>query len=522
MSEAPAIAVPAEAGARTAEADEGWRRTSPASILATGGMGVLQSLLPMAAVLVGSGMRNWGIAIAGLVMAGIVALNFLVAALAWWRTQYRIGSSDVRVEKGFVSRQARSVPFERIQDVSLEEKLLPRLLGLVEVRFETGAGGGEELKLAFVSRSEGEALRQAVRARLEGGGALEQDVAADDVAHLATAAAPLFAMGPRRLLIFGLFEFSLVVFAVLGGAAQQFEFLLPFDPWDVEGWQARFAGSNAAIIAWLGGIGWAAQLVGVLLALAVLALIGLATGIARTLAREWGFRLERTSKGFRRRRGLFTRTDVVMPVHRVQALKLTTGMLRRIWGWHGLSFISLAGDAGSANHSVAPFARLPELAPIAREAGFALPGEATQWRRPSRRFRTDWAIVSAVIPLTIALLLALFGAPLQAGAAVLVAIVLSGRQLLLRRFERYRVEPDQILARTGALAPRTIVAVRAKLHSVELERNPLARLRNYASLRFGLAGGRLRIDGVPLAEAQAIRAAVLSSIAEVDFSALPR
>ena len=32
--------------------------------------------------------------------------------------------------------------------------------------------------------------------------------------------------------MFGLFEFSLVIFAVLLGAAQQFEFLLPFEVWD--------------------------------------------------------------------------------------------------------------------------------------------------------------------------------------------------------------------------------------------------------------------------------------------------
>jgi len=45
--------------------------------------------------------------------------------------------------------------------------------------------------------------------------------------------------------------------------------------------------------------------------------VGMLSGIVRTFLRDWDFRLERTSKGFRRRRGMFTRTDVVMPVHRV-------------------------------------------------------------------------------------------------------------------------------------------------------------------------------------------------------------
>src|SRR5690606_33761730 len=135
----------------------------------------------------------------------------------------------------------------------------------------------------------------------------------------------LFAMSPRRLALFGLFEFSLVVFAVLGGIAQQFDVLLPFDIWDFEEWLRLFAGPGH----WLAGLGLAAQVIGAVLAVGTLAVVGMATGIVRTVLRDWGFRLEETAKGLRRRRGLLTRTDVVMPLHRVQALKITTGIIRR-------------------------------------------------------------------------------------------------------------------------------------------------------------------------------------------------
>src|SRR5690606_28905820 len=161
------------------------------------------------------------------------------------------------------------------------------------------------------------------------------------------AAAPvLFGMDERRILTFGLFEFSLVIFAVLLGAAQQFEFLLPFEPWDWEAW-GEFAESHRDDFAFIeaGSRIWA----GLALAFGVLAVagVGVLTGIARTVAREYGFRLERTAKGFRRRRGLFTRTDVVMPVHRVQAARIETGIVRHRFGWHGLHFVSLASDRKS-------------------------------------------------------------------------------------------------------------------------------------------------------------------------------
>ena len=76
-------------------------------------------------------------------------------------------SIDMHIS-GLLSRAARSVPYERIQDVSVEQKRIPRLFGLVEVKFETGAGGGDDLKLAYLTEAEGDRLRDTVKARREG------------------------------------------------------------------------------------------------------------------------------------------------------------------------------------------------------------------------------------------------------------------------------------------------------------------------------------------------------------------
>jgi len=500
--------------------EEGWRRTSPLGIVTQGLRSLRRAVLPVAAILFSTRSAEFGVGIAVGVGIAIVTLNLLVTTIAWWNTQYRIGSTDVRLHSGILGRQARSVPFERIQDVSLEQGPLARLLRLVEVRFETGAGGKDELKLAYVSQEEGAALRETVRARIDTDPASAQSAVAggEKAASSAAEETPLFTMGPRRLLVFGLFEFSLVFFAVLAGAAQQLDFLLPFDLWDFDGWEERLAGPGA----WLAGAGPSVRVIGAVLAILALAAVGLITGVARTFARDFGFRLDRTSKGFRRRRGLFTRTDVVMPVHRVQAVTVSTGFLRRRWGWHGLGFISLAHDAKSANHTIAPFAQIGELAPIAHAAGYKLPGAEIAWHRPSKRYRLDRAIMSAALPALAALAAAALGFALVAIAALVLAAALAVRHRFLWQHERHALDERQVLSRTGWLAPRLMVASRQKLHSVRIVQGPLAQLRGYANLRFGLAGGSLSLDGLPLSEARHLRAAVLSSIAAVDFSQLPR
>lgn len=510
-----------------ADAGDDWNRTSPLGIVALAVKGLRQAVLPVVAIMFGSRAADSGPLIAVLLGALIIGLSIAGGALAWWKTRFRIGTSDIRLEKGVLARQARSVPFERIQDVSLEQGLVPRLLGLVELRFETGAGGKDELHLAYVGEAEGEALRETVRARLDGAAAIGQIAGAENPVHSTRADEPLFAMGLSRLLLFGVFEFSLVVFAALAGAAQQFDFLLPFDVWDAGDWRDRLAGSDGDVGHWLEGLGWAARIVGIVAALIGLGLVGLATGLVRTVARDYGFRLDRTAKGLRRRRGLVTRTDVSMPVHHVQALTVSTGLLRRIWGWHGLALISLAQDAGSANHTVAPFARMSEIARIAHCAGFALPGAATRWHRPSPRYRTDRVVLWMLVPLAALLAALLLGPDRGVGlavalAALLFGIIMAARQFLLWRFERHALSDGQVLARHGWLAPRLKIAAQMKLHSVEIVRGPLAQRRGYADLRFGLAGGRLSFRGMPIHQARAMRAAVLTSIAAVDFSELPR
>ena len=251
------------------------------------------------------------------------------------------------------------------------------------------------MHLSYVSEAQGAALRETVRAYDDQNEGTFGTVGAVPEKGWPEQQA-IFAMGPKRLLTFGLFEFSLVIFAVLIGLAQQTQFLLPFDLSDLDDWQARF-GSDGDEFATLNR---SSQITGALFALGAIGVIGIATGVVRTVLRDWDFRLDLTPKGFRRRRGLFTRTDAVMPVHRVQALVISTKWLRKRFGWHRLSFISLAQDSGSANHDVAPFAQMDEIVPIAAAAGFTLPdyaGSPAAWQLPSARYYSDRAVLNACV-----------------------------------------------------------------------------------------------------------------------------
>ncbi|NQX95397.1 MAG: PH domain-containing protein [Erythrobacter sp.] len=512
-------------GAPTVDGPEP-KRTAPLSVI-VGTLSSLQNaIFPALAAAFGTGFGGTGILIGLGVGLAISVLGTVFTYISWKRLTYTIGEQDIRVESGVLSRSARSVPYERIQDVSLEQKLIPRLLGLVSVKFETGAGGADDLALSYLIEAEGERLRELVRERRD-------DTSKVSTGHIVSEAdAPavsgeeseaLFDMGPRRLFTFGLFEFSLAVFAVLGGLLQYIDTFVDFEIWDVDFWRELAEQQGG----WLLELGAYAQAVGVVLGLIGVFIIGSVTGLARTFNRDWGFRLERTARGFRRRRGLFTRTDVVMPVHRVQGLTIGTRFIRYRFGWHSLKFVSLAQDAGSSSHVVAPFAQLEELDPIVAAAGFHRPSPGAQWHRATNAYRNVsigfelavFAIITLIAGVVTAIL-----APEWAWLAITIPVVLGALNALADfvswRFKRHTLEADQIASVSGILAPSTKIATRVKLHSVEIAQSPFAKMFGYATLNLGMAGGEMDIPGIPLERAREVRARILETISATDFSQL--
>ena len=160
-----------------------------------------------------------------------------------------------------------------------------------------------------------------------------------------------------------MFNFSLAVFAGLFGVSQTFGDVAGFDPLSRRFWREMLAAGDPLLDLML-----AHQIIAALAGLVVLVLVGLATGIVRTLLREYRFRLDRSGKGLRRRRGLLTLTDVTLPIRRIQAAIVGTGPFREAFGWRELKLQSLARDeATKGDHIVAPLADEAEVAAILAE-----------------------------------------------------------------------------------------------------------------------------------------------------------
>ena len=443
-----------------------------------------------------------------------------IRAISWFRFSYYISEDDIRIESGLFSRTARSIPYDRIQDVSIEEKLLARVFNLAEVKFDTGGGGkgNDDAKLSYVLASDAVALREMVRSR-------KLALAQDDADGAMTSNSdiceeseikPIFMMDNRRVITLGFHSFSLVIFVVLGGLAQQFDFLLPFKLSDFNAWIGALFARGVSIDT----IGTTTRYVGAAIAILALIPLGIATGMVSTFLREYGFRLDLTPKGFRRRRGLLNKTDVVMPVGRVQATLITTGPIRKWSGWHALQFINMAKEGNEGGHHVAvPLAKLEEIWRIVAITGIAPPTPDTAFENsPCGPWFDTWMVSTFIIGMIFTGLYFAFDVRVYWLLPVIAHIALI---LYLRwRREMYAISNDQIFSRHGWWNEHLTIARQSRVQTITISQGPISRLRGLARVDFGIAGGHMAFRHIPIQRAKMIRDQVMNIASPIDFSAL--
>jgi putative membrane protein len=329
-------------------------------------------------------------------------------------------------------------------------------------------------------------------------------------------------MDLRRVLTLGLFNFSLALFAGLFGASQTLGDLFNIDPFERDFWTPLLKQSGWG--EWL----LAHQLALALGGIAVLVVAGITTGMVRTVLREFGFRLDPTGNGLRRRRGLLTRTDVSLPRRRIQAGLIVTGPIRNRFGWRAFKVLSLAGEGGQPgsqgadDHVLAPLATDAEIAPVAAGIGLAMPDPDTAWRPVSRAHVSSFLLLLGPFMLLAGLAataILLFGdaerkqllvAPVALGIGF---VALAALRWFEWRHTGFALEAQRLLIRSGWWCRRTLILPLRNVQSVTLQETSLSRRFGIASLAIDVAGGASGgqvIPSLPREQASLLRAELLS------------
>ncbi len=451
------------------------------------------------AVVIGSGRLPVGLLGVGVVacVAGLVATT-----LAWWRFVFTVEGDELLVAKGVVAQERLTIPLDRVQSVSIEQRFLHRLIGLVSVSVDTAGSSDAELEIDAVDRGRAEALQRLVA----GAARPDLDVAAGPPGSVVdgqpgsvpvAAAAPdevLVARTPIELVRIGAARWpwaGLAALAPLAAFASEIGDLLPID---IDG-EAIIEDNLPDDF---GRELVAAAIAFILIGVAVGALLGVTLQIIRQLVTEWNLRLIRTSTGLRRTAGLFSTTSRASTLNRIQGLRIDETPMQRLLGIRRLSLPTIGqGDL------VVPGVTPAELSTIRDEVLPNRPAVPLD-RRIDRRFvflAVRNQVLSAV-PLTIIGVVAVG----WWGLAVLAFI--PNRWLTARRqwrLRRWGVTDDGVAERLEFVNRQTAEYELFKAQTVRVSQSFFERRRGLATVRIDTAEGHLAVPLIPLAEAEAAR-----------------
>ncbi|PEN14595.1 hypothetical protein CRI94_06120 [Longibacter salinarum] len=297
---------------------------------------------------------------------GLIALPSIL--LQYYRFSYRLTEKQIIIQSGVFNRQHRSIPIERVQNVQIEQNLLARIADIAKVKIETAGSSGTEGVLEYVSLKEAHRIRHAIRSFQretvgETAPMVTPDIDTEDGAgevaaeEISDEAEILFQMPLQRVLLSGMFRFSLIYIAVVFSVFQFFEpdTLLNY----VLASRSQFQAIVDAV--------YASPFFAAVMTVMFAALFGWLTGIAINLNRYYGFHLWLEGDKLRKRHGLFTVTEGTIPLKKVQALILHTNPLMEAFGWFALEAQTIGLNVDEQGHRViVPFAQLDQVRQIGK------------------------------------------------------------------------------------------------------------------------------------------------------------
>ena len=174
-----------------------------------------QFILPLAILLIGGRGNQYE-------LWGLVGVGFMVPlAIARYITfRYRIGDDRIVIRSGLLHRTVRDIAFTRIQNVTLHQGLLHRLMSVAEVRLETGGGEEEEGRMRVLGFAQARQLQGIIRSQEHRGA---KTMAADTGSGSADGET-LLRLPTRELLKLGLISNKGMILVAAGfGAAMQLD-----------------------------------------------------------------------------------------------------------------------------------------------------------------------------------------------------------------------------------------------------------------------------------------------------------
>jgi putative membrane protein len=422
-------------------------------------------------------------------IALVLIIVLVIAFLIYRKFFFYVEEDKFVIEKGLLSKEKITIPFERIQSVHIHQNLIQRMLSVVGLKIDTAGSAMKELEISALpnlyARSLQEFLIEKKKEEAQDEETHEQTDGLEERAQteLFSEKKPLVRLSLLDVIKIGLTENHLrsgfVLFAILNGYLWQYEeyLLEPFKP---------FLERNADL--------FLAQWIILLpIALILFLLISTIISLVQSLLRHFGLKFFLDQKGVQLVAGLLKRAEYQIPVNKIQFLKWSSNPLRRMIGLKTL-VVKQAGsnEAGDRQSLMVPGCKEEQLQAVLDE--FFPERAASRMNRFGTHpfFKTQISLLVGVLPALLGLVL-FFVNPYYLLIPALWLIVTIPLARKYASSVQLFCNEEVIEIRKGWIFPKSEIIKYYKIQNLRFNQNLLQKRRGTVHMDFYTAAGSLRM-----------------------------
>jgi putative membrane protein len=485
-----------------------WRRTSPLSVLFFIGRTIRllikntwQSLAPLLLLVVTVQGDLFGkLQIAGIVLGALIVAESI---LSYWFFRFHISDKSILIRQGWLKKKQLDIKFDRIQGINTQQNLIYRLLGLLNVSFDTAGSGGNEGNLPAVTREFADSLLERI--------GKERLTVEADKAESEAQSGVLVSLDWRDMIRIGLANRrALIVIALIGPLFEKLGD--EFDTY-VER-TVLLAASNGIEVTTTNGL-----VIGLTIFLG-LALILAGFSVTAAFLRYHNFVLWLDGQTLRSRGGLITRHENSMDLGKIQTLRLQQGIVERWQRRFCMTARQAVASGKDRSKKVFSIPSVPILKADQLRKLFLAPeaGDLSQdprfggFKKISPLYMRSKILFIGLVPS----LLATIALSQLAGAVALVFLLWLPlvAAVTYRNWQRagFMHDDQEIFRRSGIMGYRTVGLLFRKVQRVTLTQSRYQRRKNLASLRMNMASGSVRVPYIDHDTAKQLRDYILYKV----------
>ncbi|QQZ09167.1 PH domain-containing protein [Heyndrickxia vini] len=399
-------------------------------------------------------------------MVLMILIVLITGIVKWRRFTYRLEEGELRIEYGLLVKKKRYIPFERIQSLDLSEGILHRPFGLVKVKIETAGSNmtEAEAELTAIKKSEADEIQRIISEAKKSSPKIETNDAPIDFEQSDTI---IYQISKKEMFIMASTSGGAgVIVSALLAFFSQFNEMIPYEKIFKE--LSHLVESGVFLIIFL------------IVLLLLAAWIG---SILVTLIKYNGFTTKQNDGNLIITRGLLERRQTTIPLHRIQAVRITENPLRQLWGYASVYIESAGGsvaDKESMNVVLIPIVKKSKI-PSILDGTLTGYNFNTSFHKAPGRAKNRYMIreILKVFPVSAGLAIAFwpFG---------LISIILLGFFAVyghLRfRSAGWSIEQEQLSLRFRGLLKHTIFMKKNRIQSMMVKQSWFQRKLQLASI----------------------------------------